>query len=158
MQTFPKTVIWRHAKENLKKCSLTGLETREDMRFLTYPKDSFVSIENGCLLSLEGPPLSRNEASCQLILIDATWRRAKKMEAWALAHQNIPKRSIPKGFVTAYPRRQQDCVDPDAGLSSIEALYLAYLILGRNPSGLFASYYWKDVFFERNERLLRAFQ
>ena len=38
MAPFLPTIILRHRKENLKKCSLRGLETHKDLKFYTYPQ------------------------------------------------------------------------------------------------------------------------
>ncbi|MDX8431278.1 MAG: hypothetical protein SNF33_05705 [Candidatus Algichlamydia australiensis] len=144
-EKFP-TLIWRHRRENLKKCSLRGLESRTDMRFFTYPKNTPPISSDYIILSLEGDPLSEKDKG--LLLLDGTWRLAEKMHAQL--PENIPKRRIPKGFVTAYPRRQEDCMEPDSGLASVEALYIAYTIMGKDPSGLLDHYHWKELFLERN--------
>lgn len=150
MDTNLPTLIWRHRRENLKKCSLRGLESRPDMRFFTYPKAS-PPIESGyVVLSLEGEPLSEKDQG--LLLIDGTWRYADKMVKQL--PENIPKRRIPKGFVTAYPRKQEDCEEPDSGLASVEALYIAYKIMGKDPTGLLDHYHWKELFLERNKQIL----
>jgi pre-rRNA-processing protein TSR3 len=65
--------------------------------------------------------------------------------------------SVPSCFETAYPRRQPDCPDPSKGLASIEALYLAYVILGKPPTGLLDNYYWKELFLEKNKSALLSF-
>jgi pre-rRNA-processing protein TSR3 len=64
--------------------------------------------------------------------------------------QHLPRRSLPKGFQTAYPRRQLDCPDPSQGLASIEALYIAFFLLGRECDFLLDGYYWKELFLQRN--------
>jgi pre-rRNA-processing protein TSR3 len=65
-------------------------------------------------------------------------------------------RSLPKEFQTAYPRRQNDCPDPKRGLASIEAIFIAYLKMGRKTDGLLDNYYWKESFLTCN-RLLISF-
>ncbi len=144
------TLIWRHRRENLKKCSLRGLETRTDMRFFTYPKSAPVISNDYIILSLDGEPLSEKDKG--LLLLDGTWRLAEKMHAQL--PEDIPKRRIPKGFKTAYPRRQEDCDEPESGLASVEALYIAYTIMGKDPTGLLDHYHWKDLFLERNKGLI----
>jgi len=59
---------------------------------------------------------------------------------------NMETRSLPIGFKTAYPRKQDDCSDSERGLSSIEAIYIAYTILGYDTTGLMDRYLWKDAF------------
>jgi pre-rRNA-processing protein TSR3 len=58
----------------------------------------------------------------------------------------MPARSLPADWKTAYPRRQTECPDPERGLSSVEALFLAHQILGRSTEGLLARYHWRDQF------------
>ena len=155
MFLFPPTIILRHRKENLKKCSLRGLETREDLRFFSYPKDPLPQIENTILLTLGAPPLSKDDSSLVMFLIDGTWRYAAVMERDVTKGIQFISRSIPDGFVTAYPRVQNDCSDPAKGLASIEALFIAYLVTGRSTEGLLDHYYWKGLFLEKNSILIR---
>lgn len=145
MLSFPPTIILRHRKENLKKCSLRGLEQRTDMRFYTYPQqEAQPNLSQYVVLTLDAPPLTEEDQDRGLFLIDGTWRYAEKM-----FHSLIPPfavRSLCTGVKTAYPRKQEDCSDPSQGLASVEALYLAYTILGRNPKGLLEHYHWKEQF------------
>jgi pre-rRNA-processing protein TSR3 len=66
-------------------------------------------------------------------------------------------RSLPDMFVTAYPRRQCDCPDQLRGLASVEALYVAYFITGRNTDGLLDNYHWKELFLEKNREAFQRF-
>ena len=150
MQTFPPTIIIRHRLENLKKCSLRGLEERSDLTFLTYPYKELPDLSGYVVLTLEAPPLSLEDKDRGLLILDATWRYAAKM---FIPFQNQPQyiyRSLPAHFRTAYPRRQADCPDPARGLASIEALFLSYYLLGRGPSGLLDQYYWKEELLKIN--------
>ena len=156
---FP-TIIIRHTRENLKKCSLRGLEGLPEYLFYTYPdcaqgKQELPSLENYLLLDVEGQPLTPDDKEKGLILVDATWRLAEKMMRCTDSLAEVPRRSIPPGFKTAYPRRQDDCPDPTAGLASIEALYIAFFLSGRSTLGLLDSYYWKEQFFGQNAQALR---
>jgi pre-rRNA-processing protein TSR3 len=153
MQPFPTTFILRHRRENLKKCSLRGLETRGDCIFFTYPTSTLPDLSPYLLLAIDAPPLTRADSAKGLFLLDATWRYAANMLDFVEKSGPVEKRSIP-AFRTAYPRRQDDCPNPEIGLASIEALYVAYKILGRDPAGLLDHYYWKDQFLEKNEELL----
>jgi len=146
MQLFPPTYIIRHRRENLKKCSLRGLEPRADFRFFTYPTSFLPDLSSYILLAIDGPPLSDADAHKGILLLDATWRYAAKMQQFVDNQAKVEKRSSPRGFRTAYPRRQDDCPDPEEGLASIEALYIAFSILGRNTTGLLDNYHWKDEF------------
>ena len=142
---LPNIVI-RHRKENLKKCSLRGLEERSDFCFLSYPMKTFPKLKNYFLLSFDGPQLSEKDRDLGLLLLDGTWRYAEKMEANLPFLAALPKRSLPKEIQTAYPRKQKDCPHPSQGLASIEAIFVAHLLLGRNIEGLLNHYHWKERF------------
>ncbi len=150
MQSYPTTIIFRHYKERLKKCSLRGLEKREDMQFFRYPLKSYPSVEGYIVLALDAPPLTVSDQNKGLLLIDATWRYAEKMLLDVRKLPGLHYRSLPASLRTAYPRRQGDCSDPDKGLASAEALYAAYRVLERNTEGILDNYYWKDEFIENN--------
>lgn len=153
MQKYPPTVILRHQRENLKKCSLRGLEKRSDCRFVTYPQGVLSDVQGYLLLAIDGPPLQPADCDRGLLLLDATWRYAAVMRRFVDRQVTLECRSIPAGYYTAYPRKQTDCPDPDAGLASIEALYIAYHILGRSTEGLLDNYYWKTPFLEMMQKL-----
>ncbi|MBI3236109.1 MAG: hypothetical protein HYZ48_00090 [Chlamydiales bacterium] len=154
MLYFPPTLILRHRRENLKKCSLRGLEKRSDLHFFTYPKASLPSLQGYLLLTLDAPPLTREDTHLGLFLIDGTWRHTKTMFDNLPGPHSFQKRSIPPSFATAYPRRQEDCPLPLQGLASIEALYIAYYLLGRPCEDLLDGYHWKAPFLEKNTALL----
>lgn len=151
MQSFPPTIIIRHRLENLKKCSLRGLENRIDCLFLKYPYDELPDLTETVILAIDAPLLTIADAPKGLLLIDATWRYAAKIIKSVPSKYQVNYRSLPAHYKTAYPRRQDDCPDPERGLSSIEALYLSYLILKRPTDGLLDNYYWKEQFFEINQ-------
>ncbi len=154
MSTFPPTIVIRHQLENLKKCSLHGLEGRSDFLFLTYPYQKLPHLTNYVVLMLNAPPLTVAEASHGLLILDATWRYTKKMLKPFLNQNYYIYRSLPSSYKTAYPRRQEDCPDPKRGLASVEAIYLSYQILGRDTSGLLDRYYWKQAFLELNQSII----
>ncbi|HSX10199.1 MAG TPA: hypothetical protein VLF94_00565, partial [Chlamydiales bacterium] len=98
------TAILRHRRENLRKCSLRGLEGRPDLIFFTYPVDPLPDLSSYLLLKVGAPPLTLADSSRGLLLIDGTWRLAQIMEKqlpWKLE-----ARSLPGHYRTAYPRRQ----------------------------------------------------
>jgi pre-rRNA-processing protein TSR3 len=153
--THLPTLILRHRKENRKKCSLTPLEKRPGFIFLTYPKDPLIDLSSYLLLSLEGEPLSAQDMGKGLCLIDATWRYASSMQEWLFSQKNLPLRSLPHQARTAYPRKQTSCSDPDRGLASIEALFIAFQILKMDNKNLLDQYYWRGDFYQKNEDLLK---
>lgn len=143
-----KTIILRHRRENLKKCSLRGLENHPDLDFYTYPNDELPDYSGYVLLKVGAPVLSIDDRDKGLLLIDGTWRLAGRMEK----QLKLPtiSRSLPAGFETAYPRRQTDCPDERAGLASVEALFIAHRILKWSTEDLLNFYHWKDLFLEKN--------
>lgn len=150
MQSFPQTVVIRHRRENLKKCSLRGLESRPGFHFLRFPLTEPFDLSNLLLLSFDGPVLTPKDSNRSLLVIDATWRYAERMVRQLDPNQKLERRSLPLDFQTAYPRRQDDCLDPERGLASIEAIYVAYRILGRDTTNLLDNYHWKDAFLQKN--------
>jgi pre-rRNA-processing protein TSR3 len=151
MNSFPNTLILRHRKENLNKCSLRGLEERQDLSFYSYPKDDLHPPQSYITLSFDGPALSKEDCHRGIFLLDGTWRYAETMAKKHSLH--LENRSLPKGIQTAYPRKQDDCSEPARGLASVEALFAAFHILGRNTEGLLDNYYFKDLFLKRNKKL-----
>ncbi|MBI5346198.1 MAG: hypothetical protein HZB76_03550 [Chlamydiae bacterium] len=143
------TIILRHRKENLKKCSLKGLEKNENFLFFTYPKDILPDLSSYVLLCLNAPILSNEDSSKGLFLVDGTWRYADLMIKQC--SPNIQRRSLPSHFRTAYPRKQTGCIDPDSGLSSIEAIYLAHMLTNRDHKDLLDDYHWKEEFLKINK-------
>lgn len=147
------TFILRHRKENLKKCSLSGLEKKENFCFLTYPQTTKIDHPYLIVLSHQGKPLSVEDRGT-LLLLDGTWKHAEIMQKQLTIPSTAVFRSLPSSFQTAYPRRQDKWIDPTIGLASIEALYLAFVILGKNADLLLENYYWKESFLIKNQEAL----
>lgn len=158
MQPLLQTIILRHNRENLKKCSLRGLESRKDIDFYTYPKATLPSLSGYIQLAIGAPELSKQDAHKGLFLIDGTWRYAQKMQQAVGPQVGMELRSLPKTFRTAYPRRQLDCPEPEFGLASVEALYIAYFILGWDTTGLLDFYHWHEEFLCKNIDFAMNFQ
>ncbi|HEY4831962.1 MAG TPA: hypothetical protein VIH61_05310 [Waddliaceae bacterium] len=148
---YPPTVVLRHRKENLKKCTLVILERSEDFHFYHYPTDNVPKLNDYVLLKVDAIPLSEDDQDAGLLILDGTWRYASKMLQHVENQQSFVFRSIPSAWQTTYPRKQMDCPDPQRGLASIEAIFAAYHILGRQTAGLLDGYYWKDLFLKRNK-------
>lgn len=123
------------------------------MIFFSYPVGEPPSLKGYYYLSMEGEPLTSADSDSGLFIIDGTWRYAERMERWcqknAFFEGAIP-RTLPKKIKTAYPRRQEDCTDPEHGLASVEALFIAYAILGRPLDGILEGYRWKETFLALN--------
>jgi pre-rRNA-processing protein TSR3 len=142
----PPTIIIRDPKENPRKCSVLPLRGRADIVLLHHPVRSRPALEGYIRLAAEGPPLSAEDAGAGVLLLDGSWRRARVMER---GFMDVPARSL-AGWQTAYPRVSKQGTDPDNGLASIEALFIAYHLLGRATRGLLDHYRWAQAFLEAN--------
>jgi pre-rRNA-processing protein TSR3 len=140
-------VIVRHPKENPRKCSVMPLRGRDDLIFLTYPVAHPPNLEGYVRLAAEGPPLSSADPAAGLLLLDGSWNWAGKMTR---AFEQVPPRSL-HGYQTAYPRVSKRGTDPGNGLATVEALYLAYHLLGRPTQGLLDHYHWAEEFLRLND-------
>ncbi len=70
-----KTIIIRHKKENLKKCSLRGLEKDENILFIKYPYEQILDLSNYVILTIDADIiLSKKDVGKGILLIDSTWK------------------------------------------------------------------------------------
>jgi predicted metal-dependent hydrolase/ribosome biogenesis protein Tsr3 len=143
---LPPTIIVRHPHENPKKCSVWPLRGRSDVRFLAYPVKERPPLNDYIRLSADGPQLSEADSEKGVLLLDGSWRWAAAMTR---DFQDVPPRSL-HGWRTAYPRVSKLGTDPDNGLASIEALFVAYHLLGRATAGLLDHYHWAEDFLHTN--------
>jgi pre-rRNA-processing protein TSR3 len=144
--SYPPTVIVRNSRENPRKCSILPLKGRSDLIFLDYPVKRPLTFDGYVRLCANGPELSPNDNENGLLILDGSWRWAGVMDRDFL---EVPPRSL-YGYRTAYPRRSKRGTDPDNGLASVEALFLAYRILGRPTAGLLDHYRWANQFLQLN--------
>ncbi|MCA9111857.1 MAG: hypothetical protein KDA52_18030, partial [Planctomycetaceae bacterium] len=138
------TIIVVHPKEKRSKCSVEPLRRREDFTFWKYPYRSMASLRGYVRLGLGGPELSAADADLGLLVLDGTWRLAGKMED---DYADVPVRTLPP-WETAYPRISKLFDDPLGGLATIEAVFAAFTILGRDVTGLLDEYHWREGFLE----------
>lgn len=148
---YPPTIIIREPNEHTHKCSIYPIKgKRDDVIFHTWPvnlKSEWT--EQYIRLAPDGPELSKADCDKGILLLDASWRRAKPM---VRAYEEIEPRSL-NGYVTAFPRVSKLGTDPDNGLASIEALFIAYQILGRPTDQLLDHYRWQTEFLRLNHFL-----
>ena len=135
----PVSVI-RHQKERRSKCSLTALEEREDITFYKANQGWSFDVTGFTVLALNAPELSVADAGRPLLLLDSTWRLLPQLQTHL--YGCAVSRTLP-AVDTAYPRVSKLTKDPFGGLASIEALYLAKLVLGERDDSLLGSYYWR---------------
>jgi pre-rRNA-processing protein TSR3 len=143
---YPPTIIVRDKRENQKKCSILPLQGRPDLIFRSPPEAVSMDFEGYVRLAADGPELSPADARSGLLILDASWRRAALMNR---TFEHVPPRSL-KEYKTAYPRVSKKGTDPSNGLASVEALFLAYHILGRPTEGLLDHYRWAEEFLKLN--------
>lgn len=142
----PPTIIVVHPREKRSKCTVEPLRGRPDFVFWTFPEKGSEPLDGYVRLGLGGPQLSPADADHGLLVLDGTWRLASRMEPM---FADLPVRSLPD-WKTAYPRTSKLFEDPVQGLATIEAVYLAYKLLGRDTTGLLDEYYWADEFLRLN--------
>lgn len=144
----PPTIIVVHPREKRSKCSVEPLRGRAGFVFWSFPERGHEPLGGYIRLGFGGVPLSDADASRGLLVLDATWRLAKRMEN---LYQDVPVRSLP-ATETAYPRisKLQAEPDPHGGLATIEAIYVAHRILGRATDGLLDEYRWGTEFLAAN--------
>lgn len=141
----PPTVIIVHPKERRSKCTVARLRGDERFQFYKSPRRP-ADLSQHVRLGLDGPPLSPADAHCGLLVLDGTWRWVEGMTRHVA---EVPVRSLPL-LITAYPRVSKTFDDPDQGLATIEAVYAALALLGRDVTGLLDGYPWGDEFLGRN--------
>jgi len=148
----PPTIIVVHPKERKSKCSVQPLRKRDDFIFWKFPRKEPEKLTTYVRLGMEGPEISRDDADRGLLVLDGTWRLAEKMEG---DYEELPVRSLPV-WETAYPRVSKQFDDPGAGLATIEAIFIAYHLMGYDTTGLLDEYYWADDFLKLNhDRLVQ---
>ena len=146
MLSHPITIIVRHPRENPKKCSVLPLKGRAEVLLVAYPPPELPCLDGYIRLAADGPELSIDDRDRGILLLDGSWRTSHKM----VKHfEAVAPRSL-HGWKTAYPRVAKAGTDPDNGLASIEALYIAHHILGRPVDGLLDHYHWAAQFLELN--------
>ena len=147
-------------KENRRKCSLTPIEGLPGVDFVRLSARSGeqrpFELPPGILLAVDAPPLEAGDRHLleagALILIDATWARLPAVGRRLAPRPGarIERRSLPAAARTAYPRVSKVHRDPDGGLASIEALYLATAILGEPRPALLEGFHWREEFLALN--------
>jgi pre-rRNA-processing protein TSR3 len=142
----PPTIFVIHPREKRSKCTLEPLRGKPGFVFWKFPKVGPEPLTGYVRLGLDGPPLGPADAPGGLLVLDGTWRLAERMES---QFTSIPVRSLPV-WQTAYPRVSKLFEDPGAGLATIEALFVAYHVMGRETSGLLDGYLWGAEFLQRN--------
>jgi pre-rRNA-processing protein TSR3 len=140
---IPTTVI-RHHKERISKCSLRFLHDRPEITFLKAKPGFTFDATGFTLLAVDGDELSLADAGRPFLLLDSTWRWLPQL--MACVRGEPVRRSLPASVRTAYPRSSKLFDDPERGLASVEALYLARRLCGDDDDSLLDGYHWKQEF------------
>lgn len=143
---WPPTIIVVHPRERRSKCSVEPLRGRPGFAFWSFPDHGPEPLHGYVRLGLGGKPLTPEDSGRGLVVLDGTWKYAARMEA---DYADLPVRSLGP-WVTAYPRKSKTYADPAAGLATIEAIYAAYVQMGRDRTGLLDQYHWGRGFLALN--------
>ncbi len=139
-----QVIVIRHPKERKSKCSLAPLHNHRGITFHNAHKNFRFDATGYILLTLNAPPLSALDAGHPFIILDSTWHLIPQLET-CIEGEPI-RRSLPPKIKTAYPRISKIYEDPEGGLASIEALYVAMKIVGKDNLSLLDGYHWKEQF------------
>jgi pre-rRNA-processing protein TSR3 len=144
-------LILRDPREAPAKCSLTPLRGLAGVRFARYDPARRLDAGERVLLHADGDELGPADRGRDLLLIDCAWRRVPSLLR-TVDGVLRPRRIA--GFTSAYPRRSKTHPDPARGLASIEALFVATLVLGEPRPELLARYRWREAFLAANREAL----
>jgi pre-rRNA-processing protein TSR3 len=156
--------------EQAHKCTILPLAYRPDFAIRRFHmKAALPPLRSELLLHMDGESLdllvpvlrrerderaalasdARAPAVGSLALIDCVWKRCGRI--LDLIEKPLPRLArIPEGFLTAYPRRNKQNLDPADGLATIEALFIAAAFLGVWDESLLKEYHFGARFLELN--------
>jgi len=148
------------ASETSNKCTIAPLAHRADFRIMRAkgtrvlgPLQAPILLHpNGACLTLRARDLP---AVSGLATIDCVWRRLDTLSRRIQGPLPTLAR-IPDGFKTAYPRTSLKQTDPDGGLATIEAIFVAAALLGHWDVSLLSQYYFGRKFVEINASVFAA--
>lgn len=138
--------------ESPNKCTILPLAYRTDFLILRPGRGEIIAPLTGDLLLHPDGELF-NEMSdagiTRLSVIDSNWKWLPHL--LGRVERPLPKLArIPPGFETAYPRKSKIYSDPDGGLATIEAIFIAAAFLGHWDETLFDKYHFGPAFLEMN--------
>lgn len=142
--------------ESRKKCTILPLDDRPDFVIKRFSRGKpLPPITADLFLHLQGAPLDELARAGALAgvrslgLLDCQWGRCEAILREGRAV--LPRLArIPEGFESAYPRQSRSGLDPDDGLASIEALFVAAAFLGHWDVTLLREYHFGDAFLVAN--------
>ncbi len=146
--------------ERPKKCTILPLAYREDFHIVRFDRrypirplaGSLLLHPDGALLTTHPADRIERDEGIVLSAIDCNWRRLDAILGRVVGPLP-PQVRIPDGFLTAYRRRNQRDLDPEGGLATIEALFLASAFLGVWDESLLKEYAMAAEFLALNASL-----
>ncbi len=151
MSSLPgPTIIVRHRTEKTRKCSVFPLKGLDGFVFYGFPLREKLELDGYVRLGIGGTPLGAQDVDKGLLILDSSWRRVGAMER---EFAEVPVRGLPP-LRTAFPRLSKCHEDPAAGLATVEALYAALTLLGRDTTSVLDHYRWRGQFLELNRGVL----
>lgn len=146
--------------ETPNKCTILPLADRPDFEILRFEHNQRLKPLTGdVLLHPEGTPLDRvglKGSVRKIAAIDCTWKKLARFVKRIDGPLPVLC-GIPDGFVTAYPRRNKKDQDPEEGLATIEALFIAAAFLGRWDESLFSRYHFGASFLALNKAVFERY-
>lgn len=147
--------------EKPNKCTILPLESRRDFAIRRFARGRPIPrLTADLLLHLQGPPLPELGQALHRVrrlgLVDCHWHRLPLIVQQIEAPLPMLAR-IPDGFVTAYPRRNKQGLDPMGGLATIEAAFIAAAFLGVWDETLLERYHFASQFLAANASVFAAF-
>jgi pre-rRNA-processing protein TSR3 len=149
------------SRENPRKCTIHPLRGRADFKIRYFKRNAPIApFSAEVLLHMDGDNLAdlpKGAKIHSLAVIDCTWK--KVAPALSRVQQPLPRLvRIPDGFLTAYPRRNLEGKDPDGGLATIEALFIAAAFCGNWDETLLEHYHFGKDFIRINEALWKKYE
>lgn len=140
--------------ETPNKCTILPLDGHPDLTIVRFLRGvPLAPLSGDVFLHPEGEALDvlarSGLAPRRISLVDSLWKRLDVI----VQHIEKPyptKARIPEGFVTAYPRRNKKNLDPEGGLATIEALFIAAAFFGVWDETLLAKYHFGAEFLTLN--------
>ncbi len=143
--------------ETPNKCTITPLADRKDFKlFPVFGEGGIGPLSAPLLLHHEGECLTKVRSSFDSVdaiaCVDCVWRKLPRIiRKIRWTNETEPIRvKIPEGFKTVYPRVGLPNSDPDGGLATIEAIFVASALLGHWDATLLSKYYFGRKFVEVN--------
>lgn len=140
--------------EKPEKCTILPLAYRPDFRIVRFPRGvQLKPLVGDLLLHPEGESLATLAPKLGpirvLSSIDCVWKRLPNI--LNCVGKPLPMLAgLPPEFVTTYPRRNKQNLDPEGGLATIEALFIAAAFLGHWDETLLKEYHFGAAFLVAN--------